>query len=66
MSHSRVVLACCSWFAARRHRSDPSWSTMHKTNNLAIVSLIAGVLAWFAAPVLASIVAIVTVASRTK
>lgn len=33
---------------------------MQKTNNLAIVSLISGVVAWFAAPVLGSIVAIVT------
>jgi len=31
-----------------------------KTNTLALVSLISGVLGWFAVPVLASIVAIVT------
>jgi len=33
---------------------------VQKTNTMAIVSVIAGALAWFAAPVLASIVAIVT------
>ena len=33
---------------------------MKKTNTLAIVSLVCGAIAWFAAPVLASIVAIVT------
>lgn len=33
---------------------------MPKTNTLALVSLICGVLGWFMAPVLASIVAVVT------
>jgi hypothetical protein len=33
---------------------------MQKTNTMAIVSVIAGALGWFAAPVLASVVAIVT------
>ena len=33
---------------------------MQKTNQLAVVSLVCGVLGWFMAPVIASIVAIVT------
>jgi hypothetical protein len=33
---------------------------MHKTNTMAIVSLVSGLLAWFMAPVLGSIVAIIT------
>jgi hypothetical protein len=33
---------------------------MHKTNTMAIVSLVSGLIAWFMAPILASIVAIIT------
>lgn len=38
----------------------PGHVVQQKTNTMAIVSVIAGALGWFAAPVLASIVAVIT------